>query len=50
MTKCVVVIDVQSGFKSLCDDEEIKKKIDVMHINNMHKLNPMPSFDIEEYI
>jgi len=34
----------------ICDDEEIKKKIDAMHMNNMHKLNPMPSFDIEEYI
>lgn len=28
----------------VCEDKEIKDKIDTMHKNNMHKLNPMPSF------
>ncbi len=28
----------------LCDDEAVKTKIDTLHQDNLHKLNPMPAF------
>ena len=32
-----------------CEDEEIKKKIDRMHAINLHKLQLMPTFKLEEH-
>jgi NAD+ synthase len=31
-----------------CEDEEIRKKIDRMHMLNLHKLQLMPSFALAE--
>ena len=30
--------------EGICEDEEIRKKIDRMHILNLHKLRPMPYY------
>lgn len=32
-----------------CEDEEIKKKIDRMHVLNLHKLQLMPAFELKEH-
>ena len=31
--------------EGVCEDQTVKDRIDRMHRQNMHKLNPMPSFD-----
>lgn len=32
---------------NICDDVKIKNKIDKMHSYNLHKLNPMPSYNLK---
>jgi len=33
--------------EGICEDREIKEKIDKLHALNLHKLNPMPSFEFK---
>lgn len=35
------------GLTDLSDKPELKEKIDRMHRNNLHKLQPMPNFDVK---
>lgn len=33
--------------EGVCDDAEVKEKIDRLHQVNLHKINPMPKFELE---
>jgi len=33
--------------EGICEDKSVKEKIDSLHRNNLHKLNPMPGYDLK---
>ena len=32
----------------ICEDESVKKKIDTLHVRNLHKMQPMPAYILSE--